>query len=100
MLLDPFEAEAVDVLAASQRRQHRALTLDEADLSAECIRDNEDVAEQDRRIKRIAAKRLQRRLDCQFRGVAEAEEIRHVGPQPLVFRQIPARLAHKPARNA
>ena len=98
-LVQPLSIEAGDLLGAKQPLQHRTLAFDETDGAPQRVRDDQDVAEQDGRVHPIAAQRLQRRLDAERRGVAEAEEIRGPPAQLLVLGEIAPGLAEEPERR-
>ena len=81
------------------RIEARALAFDEAHALAQRVGNDEDVGKQDRRVKAVAADRLQRHLGGECRRVAQLEEAADRGAHLAVLRQVAAGLAHQPHRR-
>ncbi len=63
------------------------------------LRQQQDIGKQDRRVKAIAADRLQGDLGRQIGVVAQLQEIARLRPCRAVFRQVAPRLPHHPDRR-
>ena len=77
----------------------RAFTQRKRQAQAHRVRDRQDVAEQDCRIKRIALQRLQRHLGGVVSVGGQAHEAARLGARGFVLGQVAARLAHQPDRG-
>ena len=78
----------------------RPFARDEIETQPHCIRNRQDIGEQDRRIEGITPQRLHRHLAGQFRITAQTHEVAGLRPGLAILRQIAARLAHYPHRRA
>ena len=86
----------VELRRIVQRLQSRPFTHLEGDRAAECVRHDQNVGEQDRRIEAEAPDRLERDFRRQFRREAQIEEASGTFAQRAIFRQITPGLAHEP----
>ena len=77
-------------------RQSRSFAGDKPEVRAQRLRQQQNVGEQNRGIKSIAADRLQRDLGRQFGIVTERQEIPGLRTGRPIFRQVASRLAHHP----
>ncbi|KAG1606113.1 hypothetical protein G6F46_013230 [Rhizopus delemar] len=80
--------------------EFRAFAFDEVQLQAHRIGNGEDVREQDGRVQREAAQRLQGDFAGDLRGLGHGQEAAGLGPGRTVFRQVAAGLAHQPDGGA
>jgi len=92
----PSRIEPVDRGRARQWRKDRPLPLLERERIPERPGQNQDVAEQDRRIETEAPDRLKRHLRREIRRRAQRDEIPDFRPHRPILRQIAARLSHQP----
>jgi hypothetical protein len=78
----------------------RTLAGNEIQFEAHGIRDRQDVGEDDRRVQREAAQRLQGHFAGQFRRLAQVHEAAGLRARREVFGQVTTCLAHDPDRRA
>ncbi|MNI37926.1 hypothetical protein D3C73_920410 [compost metagenome] len=78
----------------------RAFAFDEVQLQAHCVGNGEDVREQDGRVQREAAQRLQGDFAGDLRVLGHGQEAAGLGPGGAIFRQVAAGLAHQPDGGA
>jgi hypothetical protein len=70
VIVKAAQAQSIQRLHRPDRLQDRTLSLLEGDLHAQCIRNDQDVREQDGRIHAVTADRLKRDLDGEVRTIA------------------------------
>ena len=87
-------------LVAQRVREARAFALGEGQAQAHRVGHGEDVGEQDRRVQRETAQRLQGDFAGQFRGLGHGQEAAGGGAAGAVLGQVAAGLAHQPDGGA
>ena len=88
--------ELVEIGLRFNRRQARPLARDKPEVSPKRLRQQKDISKQNRRIKAIAADRLQRHFRRKLAIVAQRQEIARLGPSRAIFRKVTPRLPHHP----
>ena len=88
-----------EAAAIRDRFEARSFALDEPQLLAESLRDDEDVGEQDRSVEAEAANRLERDLGSKLGIVAQRQEAAGLGPDLAILGQIAPGLTHQPDRG-
>ena len=96
-LLTPL-VENRERIALTDRLQPRALAFLEPEFHAERFRHHQNVREQDHTVEIETLQRLEARLRCQRRVVAEVEKRPGPRPERAVLGQIAACLTHEPER--
>ena len=90
----PLECHAV-----GDRIELWAFAHRECNLLPQCMRHDQDIRKQNRRIEAETPYRLQRDLGCKFRIKDEIEKPAGFGTQRAIFRQVAPSLAHQPDRR-
>ena len=99
-LLGIGHRQFIDIGAAGNgMRETRAFAGFEVESQPHRVGDRQDIAEEDRRIKRIAAQRLQGDFTRQFGVFAQRHKITGYGARRFVLRQITPGLSHHPYRR-
>src|SRR6185437_5637344 len=89
-------AQSPKILPVGDRRKSWPVSRFERHPLSECVRHNEDIAEEDGGIETKAADRLKGRLGCKCRRIAEFEKRGGLAAQRAILGQIAPSLTHQP----